>query len=127
MSQPATLREYDLAAKSTDVFGRVALDVRQHHFIIDGPVQNGCPGEEVTPAEMFLAAIAACGVELVQSFAKAQQLALRSVQVAISGALDRERPVRTDLSVLNWVKIEFALAGVTQSEAEEVIGRFRNR
>src|SRR6185312_17291974 len=60
----STLREYDVAARSTDVFGRVACSARNHHFIVDGPVQNGCPGEEITPVEVFLTAIAACGVEL---------------------------------------------------------------
>jgi uncharacterized OsmC-like protein len=126
MTQDA-VRSYAVQARSTDVHGRVLCNVRNHHFVVDGPVQNGCPGEEVTPAEMFLAAIAACGVELVQSFAKAQQLALRTVHVAISGALDRSRPVRTDLTVLNRVKVEFALAGVSAAEADDLIGKFRNR
>lgn len=126
MSQDA-IRSYEVQARSTDVHGRVLCNVRNHHFVVDGPVQNGCPGEEVTPAELFLAAIAACGVELVQSFAKAQAIALRAVHVAISGALDRSKPVRTDLTVLNWVKVEFALAGVTQAEADDLIGKFRSR
>ena len=91
-----SVRSYEVQARSTDIFGRVLCSVRNHHFVVDGPVQNGCPGEEVTPAEMFLAAIAACGVELVQSFAKTQQIALRAVQLAISGALDRDNPVRSE-------------------------------
>ena len=122
-----SVRSYEVQARSTDTFGRVLCSVRNHHFVVDGPVQNGCPGEEVTPAEMFLAAIAACGVELVQSFAKAQQIVLRTVQVAISGALDRGNPIRSDLTVLNWIKVEFALAGVNQSQAEDLIDRFKNR
>ena len=62
-------RRYAVSARSTDTFGRVLCDCRDHHFVVDGPVQNGCPGEEVTPAELFLAGIASCGVELVQVFA----------------------------------------------------------
>jgi hypothetical protein len=42
-------------ARSTDVFGRVLCDAREQHFVIDGPVWNGCPGEELTPGEAFLA------------------------------------------------------------------------
>ena len=64
-------RSYAVRARSTDTHGRVLCNVRNHHFIVDGPVQNGAPGEEVTPAELFLSAVAACGVELVQAFAKA--------------------------------------------------------
>ena len=44
---------YDISACSTDVFGRV-LRARNHHYVVDGPIQNNCPGEAVTPAEVFL-------------------------------------------------------------------------
>ena len=60
------VREYSVQAASTDTFGRVLTSSRNHHFIVDGPVQNGCPGEAITPAELFLAGVACCGVELVQ-------------------------------------------------------------
>src|SRR5208283_430843 len=56
------VRRYEVRAASTDVFGRVMCSVRNHHYVIDGPEQNGCPGEEVTPGELFLSAVAACGV-----------------------------------------------------------------
>ena len=59
-----------MQARSTDTFGRVLLSARDQHFVVDGPVQNGCPGEAVTPGEIFLAGVAACGVELVQVFAR---------------------------------------------------------
>src|SRR5215471_11186712 len=66
----ADIRQYKAQAESTQVFGRVLCGARNHHFVIDGPEQNGCPGEEVTPAEVFLAGVASCGVELVQVLAK---------------------------------------------------------
>ena len=80
------IRGYKVQARSSDVFGRVLCNTRNHHFVVDGPVQNGCPGEAVTPAELFLAGIAACGVELVQAIGRDQQLAPR-VSVEIEGAL----------------------------------------
>ena len=43
------IRQYATEAQSTDTFGRVLCTARNHHFVIDGPVQNGCPGEAVTP------------------------------------------------------------------------------
>ena len=55
----AEVRGYTVQARSTDTFGRVLCHTRNHHFIVDGPVQNGCPGEALTPAELFLAGIAA--------------------------------------------------------------------
>jgi uncharacterized OsmC-like protein len=86
MTSPATAstrREYDVSARSTDTFGRVLCAARDHHFIIDGPVQNGCPGEEVTPVEAFLTAVAACGVELIHVIAKTENRALDRVAVKV--------------------------------------------
>ena len=121
------VRNYAVRARSTDIHGRVLCNVRNHHFIVDGPVQNGAPGEEVTPAEMFLTGVAACGVELVQAFAKAESIPLRAIDVAISGTLDRANPVRKDVSVLNSVQIKFHLAGVTAAQGTTLIDRFKNR
>ena len=121
------VRNYAVNARSTDTHGRVMCNVRNHHFVIDGPVQNGCPGEEVTPAELFLTGIAACGVELLQAFAKADRVPLRGVKVEIDGVLDRGNPVRSDLSVLNSVHLRFQLAGVTEAQGAALIDRFKNR
>ena len=120
------VRGYKVNARSTDTFGRVLCNTRNHHFIVDGPVQNGCPGEEVTPAELFLTGVAACGVELVQSLGKAEQLAPQ-VSVEIEGALDRANPVRRDLSVFNSVRLRFHLKGVTRAQADMLIDRFKGR
>jgi len=121
------IRNYAVRARSTDTHGRVLCNVRNHHFIVDGPVQNGAPGEEVTPAELFLTGIAACGVELVQSFAKSESIPLRAINVDIAGALDRANPVRTDVSVMNSVRIKFHLAGVTSAQGAALVDRFKNR
>jgi uncharacterized OsmC-like protein len=104
----------------------VQCSTRNHHFIVDGPVQNGCPGEAVTPAEHFLAGIAACGVELVQVIGKEQGLAPR-VSVEIEGAVDRANPVRKDVTVFNYVRLRFALDGVSRGEAQDLIERFKGR
>jgi uncharacterized OsmC-like protein len=120
------VRGYKVRARSTDTFGRVLCNTRNHHFIVDGPVQNGCPGEAVTPAELFLAGIAACGVELVQAIGRDQQLAPQ-VSVEIEGALDRDNPVRRDLTVFNSVHLRFHLAGVTQAQGNDLIDRFKGR
>ncbi len=61
-------------ARSTDTFGRVLCSSRNHHFIIDGPVRNGCPREAITPAELFLAGVTSCGIELLQVIAQEGEL-----------------------------------------------------
>ena len=123
----ADIRRYDVHAQSTETFGRVLCGCRNHHFVVDGPVQNGCPGEEVTPAEYFLAGIAACGVELVEVIAREKEVPLQSVRVAVSGAMDRSKPVRPDLNLFTSVRLEFDLAGVTSEQGTDLVTAFKRR
>ncbi|HMA23037.1 MAG TPA: OsmC family protein [Gemmatimonadaceae bacterium] len=122
-----TLRQYDVSAKSTDVFGRVLCATRDHHFIVDGPVQNGCPGEEITPVELFLSAVAACGVELVHVIAREQNAPLERVAVQIHGESDRAKQTRTDVSTLNTVQLDFQLWGVSDAQAAALVEGFKRR
>jgi uncharacterized OsmC-like protein len=127
MVQTSTARRYAAEARATDVFGRVLCSTREHHFVVDGPVQNGCPGEEVTPGELFLAAIAACGVELVQVFGRDEGVALGAIHVDIEGELDLGDPVRPDVTVFRSVRLRFDLDGVGQDDAERLVERFKGR
>jgi uncharacterized OsmC-like protein len=120
-------RRYEVRAGSTDTFGRVLWSCRDQHFVADGPVQNGCPGEAVTPAELFLAGIAACGVELVQVIAKAEDLPLASASVEVSGEIDPDDPVRDDVNVFNRVRLVFRLGGVTAEQGDLLVDRFKKR
>jgi uncharacterized OsmC-like protein len=127
VTAPSDLREYAAEARSTDTPGRVLCSARDHHFIVDGPVQNGFPGEEVTPAELFLSAVASCGVELVQMLAGQQEAPLRAVDVQIQGVMDRANPARPDYTVFNTVRLDFHLKGVTPEQGTAVIEAFKRR
>lgn len=121
------IRSYSVQARSTDTFGRVLCSARDHHFVVDGPVQNGCPGEAINPGELFLAGVAACGVELVQVIAKEQSIAPKSIAVDIVGTMDRGNPVRQDVTVFNSVRLSFRVGGVTTAQAEDLVNRFKRR
>jgi uncharacterized OsmC-like protein len=123
----SAVRGYEVAAGSTDVFGRVVWTCRDQHFVADGPVHNGCPGEAVTPAELFLAGIASCGVELVQVIARGQGTSVGRVRVTISGRIDPENPVRDDVTVFTSVRLDFELEDVDHEEAERLVERFKRR
>ena len=123
----AEVRRYEVAAGSTDVFGRVLCSSRSHHFVVDGPVHNGCPGEELTPAELFLAGVASCGVELIQVLARDQGVPLRGVRSTIAGELDPDRPVRPDVTVFSSVRLHLELAGVTADQGEMLVKGFKGR
>ena len=121
------MRRYGVGARSTDTFGRVLCSCREHHFVVDGPVHNGCPGVAITPAEVFLAGIASCGVELVQVFAKEEGLPLNGVRAEIAGEIDPDHPVRPDVSVFNAVRLDFQLSGVTDEQGAHLVERFKHR
>jgi uncharacterized OsmC-like protein len=133
MTAPATaplassVREYEVGARSTDVFGRVLCSARDHHFVVDGPVQNGCPGEEITPAELFLAGVAACGVELLHVIARETAVPLQRASVRIQGTVDRSSQSRTDLTVFNSVTLDFEIAGTDSAQAAALIESFKRR
>jgi uncharacterized OsmC-like protein len=120
-------RQYAARARSTDTFGRVLWSCREQHFVADGPVHNGAPGEAVTPAELFLAGIATCGIELLQAIARAEDVPLGDASAEISGELDPNDPVRSDVNVFNRVRLSFRLAGVTEEQGALLVDRFKKR
>ena len=123
----APLRAYAVGARSTDTFGRVLVSARDQHLIVDGPVTNGCPGEAIGPAELFLAGVAACGVELVQVLAREQGYPLKSVTASIEGELDPAKRTRTDVNLFSAVRMAIKLAGVSQEQADDLVDRFKRR
>lgn len=123
----AEVRQYSAQAGSTDTFGRVLCASRHHHFVVDGPAENGCPGEAITPAELFLSGIASCGVELVQVVARRQGIPLAGISVTISGVIDRSNPVRSDVTLFNRVSLQFHMKGVSKEQGAELIEAFKGR
>ncbi|HSA55144.1 MAG TPA: OsmC family protein, partial [Gemmatimonadaceae bacterium] len=107
--------------------GRVLCNAREHHFIVDGPVQNGCPGEELTPPELFLSAVASCGVELLQVIAKDQNVPLAGASVRVWAMMDRSRQSRSDVTLFNTVQLDFEVAGCDAGQAAALVEGFKRR
>ena len=126
-SSPSDLREYEVHGRTTDTFGRVLCGCRTLHFVADGPVQNDCPGEAITPAELFLSGVAACAIELLQVIARERGVPLQTARVTIRGTIDRARPVRPDLALFNSVRLKFILTGVSREQGTEIVGAFQAR
>src|SRR6266550_7938804 len=121
------IRQYAAEAQTTETFGRLMCTARDQHFVIDGPVQNGCPGEAVTPPESFLIGVAACGAELLQVIARELSLPIPSARVRIEGIVDRDHPVRPDLTLFNEVRLQFSVSGVTREQAVDLVERLKKR
>ena len=124
---PSPIREYDVAARTTDIFGRILCSARTHHFIVDGPVQNNCPGEEITPPEAFFIAVASCGVELVEVIAKETNVSIAGASVKVHGFLDRSRQARPDVTVFNSMQMDFVIRGTDLASAKGLVAAFQKR
>ena len=94
----SSIRDYEVRAQTTQTFGRVLASARQQHLVVDGPIQNGCPGEAVTPAELFLGGVASCGAELIQVIARELDVPIGGVEVTVTGTVHAGADGRLELS-----------------------------
>ena len=119
--------DYLVRAVSTATFGRVLLSSRSHHVVVDGPVRNGCPGEALTPVELFLGSVASCAAELVQVIARETGVALAGVAAEMTGTVDRAHGVRSDVTVFRSAALRFTLRGVGDEDAAVLVEAFKAR
>lgn len=119
--------DWVVSAGSTSTFGRVVLAARAHHLVVDGPVSNGCLGEAITPAELFLGAVASCAAELIQVIAGERSIPLTAVHAEVAGKIDRAHEVRDDVTVFSHVWVRFALRGVGDEVAAALVDAFKAR
>jgi uncharacterized OsmC-like protein len=124
---PSSVRSYEVHARTSPVFGRVLASARNHHFVIDGPVGNGCPGEAPTPPEIFLASVASCGAELIQVLARDEKVPLTGVAVTVTGSVDRSRQPRTDVTLFTTVHVDITLSGTDGAAAAALVEGFKRR
>ena len=105
---------------STETPGRAVNQVRDHQLVIDEPTHLGGPGEQITPAEAFLAGVSACGVLLVQGRARDSGVRLDRVEADIEGFRRR-----ADTSVFQRIEMRFRLSGPTQAEAIGLVEHYK--
>ena len=120
-------RVYEAHAETTATFGRVAASVRHHGITVDGPVQNGCPGEAPTPGELFLLAAAACGAEVLQVLARDDGVPLEHVNVEVRGTIDPAQQPHSHVTVFSTVNLTLTLRGPNAVEAAALVAGFQRR
>jgi uncharacterized OsmC-like protein len=106
---------------STSTPGRALNKVRSHQLVIDEPTHLGGPGEQITPAEAFLAGVSACGVLLVQGRARDSGVRLEQVEVNIEAIRHR-----SDTSVFQRIDMLFRLSGPSGAEAIDLVEHYKN-
>ena len=121
------VREYIATSTSTNTFGRVMCNVRDHVFVVDGPTQNGCPGVAITPAELFLTGVGSCAVELIQVIAREQDMPLRAVKADVQGTLGGSTQDHREVTLFDSVQLEIELEGVTEKQGIKLVEQFKSR
>ena len=111
-----------VVSSSSAIPGRAHNQVRNHQLVIDEPTHLGGPGEQITPAEAFLAGVSACGVLLVQGRARDTGVRLGQVEATIEGVRHR-----SDTSVFQRIEIRFRLSGPSQAEAVDLVEHYKRR
>jgi len=108
-------------SRSTSTPGRSINVIRQHQLVIDEPTHLGGPGEEITPADAFLAGVSACGVLLVQGRARDTGVRLDQIDVSLEAVRHRK-----DTSVFQGIDMMFRLTGPSQAQALELVEHYKS-
>jgi uncharacterized OsmC-like protein len=98
--------------------GRCLNTVRNHHFIVDDPEI----GEQMTPAEHFLAGVASCAANLIQKTAGQTGVALSRLDVDLTGVR-----LKSDTSRFQHADMSFTFEGVSQAEADSLVEEYTRR
>jgi uncharacterized OsmC-like protein len=107
-------------SQTTSTPGRSISQVRGHELVIDEPTHLGGPGEKMTPAEAFLSGVAACGVLLVEGWARNTNVPLKGVEATIEAVRKRN-----DTSVFQEIRLAFVVSGTEQQEAEALVRHYQ--
>ena len=109
-----------IRSSSTGVLGRAQNAARGQTLLLDSSARP--QRDALTNSEAFLAGISSCGVTLIEMHAGETGVPLRRMDVTIEGVRTAAEPNR-----FASVTLTFELAGVTQAQAESLVGVYRQR
>ncbi|MBV8083881.1 MAG: OsmC family protein [Chloroflexi bacterium] len=119
MSSPADdLVKTNVRSYSFGVPGKALNQARTNHWVIDSSTNP----EAVSTVESFLSGVSACGVTLIDGLARTEGIPLQRIEVNIEGVRKHSEPGR-----FQEVNMRFALTGVTQEQADHLVGGYKER
>jgi uncharacterized OsmC-like protein len=98
--------------------GRAVSEARGQRLILDSSARP--QPDALTNSEAFLAGISSCGVTLIEMHARQAGLPLARMDVTIEGTRAAADPTR-----FARIAMRFALAGVSQAQADELVRTYR--
>ena len=109
-------------AEATATPGRFLVHARAQHLVSDARAGAGGPGEAIQAGELLLAALASCGLALVQKAAREEAALprpLSGARVDVSFERDPDDGTR-----YRYIRLVFELEGVDQAQAESLVAAF---
>src|SRR5215831_4506589 len=107
-------------SSSSGTLGRAVSEARGHRLSLDSSTHPR--PDAFTNGEAFLAGVSSCGVTLIEGYAKDNGIPITRMDVTIEGMRTAEEPNR-----FASVTMTFAIAGVTQAQAEHLVETYRGR
>src|SRR2546426_11258067 len=105
---------------SSGVVGRARNSTRDAGLVLDSSTRP--QPDAFTNSEAFLAGVSSCGVTLIEMHAQETGIPMTAIQVTIDGARTAAEPNR-----FATVTMTFEIAGVSQSQADELVATYRGR
>jgi uncharacterized OsmC-like protein len=115
----AELIRNNVFTTTTYTFGRALNTARTHHFVVDGANE---PTEEITPVEVFLAAVSSCAVHHVERWAREAGIPIDRVEARMEGARTVENP-----SEFQSISLRVDVYGTSQEHAEAFVAKFQSK
>jgi uncharacterized OsmC-like protein len=107
-------------SSNSGALGRARSEARGHRLVLDSSSRP--QPDAFTNSEAFLAGVSSCGVTLIEMHAKEVGIAMKGIDVTIEGARAAADPAR-----FASVTMTFEIAGVSQSQADELVATYRGR
>jgi len=107
-------------SSNSGVLGRAGSEARGHRIVLDSSSRP--QPDAFTNSEAFLAGVSSCGVTLIEMHAQESGIPMKGIQVTIDGARTAAEPNR-----FATVTMTFEIAGVSQSQADELVATYRGR
>ena len=107
-------------SSNSGVVGRALSEARGHRLVLDSSSRP--QPDAFTNSEAFLAGVSSCGVTLIEMHAQETGIPLTRIDVTIEGVRMAAEPTR-----FARMTMTFELAGVSQSQADELVATYRGR
>jgi uncharacterized OsmC-like protein len=108
-----------IASSSSGIIGRARNEVRGVAVAFDSSSRPR--PDAFTNSEAFLASVSSCGVTLIETHAQDTGVPLERMTVTIEGRRPPTQPRFTGITMT------FEMVGVSQAQAEDLVGTYRER